>query len=214
MQLSELSARSGVSVSTIKYYLREGLLPPGDKTGERRALYGEPHVARLRLLRVLREVGAVPVADLKGIVAAVDDRSRSVHQMFGAAFDALTKTPDQEPDSASRARADDLVEEAGWTSVRSDSPERDRLAYLLHVVTDLGAHLGPQEWRSYLDLVDLLAAFEVNRLHPDDPAADRDTLLRRMVVGQVVFGEFVLSLRRLAHAHHSALRASDGPVQQ
>lgn len=214
MQLSELSARSGVSVSTIKYYLREGLLPPGAKTGERRALYGEPHVARLRLLRVLREVGAVPVADLKGIVAAVDDRSRSVHQMFGAAFDALTKTPDEEPDSTSRVHADRLVEAAGWTSVRPDSPERDRLAYLLQVVTDLGAHLDPQEWARYLDLVDLLGDFEVNRLHPDDPGANRDTLLRRMVVGQVVFGELVLSLRRLAHAHHSALRASGGPVQQ
>ncbi|MDA2892885.1 MerR family transcriptional regulator [Mycolicibacterium sp. BiH015] len=208
MQLSELSEQSGVTVSTIKYYLREGLLPPGEKRGERRADYGKKHVARLRLLRVLREVGDVSVADLKGIVAAIDDRSRSVHQMFGAAFDALTKSPDRVADASSRNRADQLVEEAGWVAVRSDSPERERLAYLLHAVSDLGAHLEPQEWRRYLDLVDSLAAFEVNRLHPDDPAADRDVLLRRMVVGQVVFGELVLSLRRLAHEHHSAQRAS------
>lgn len=30
MRLSELSERSGVKTATIKYYLREGLLPPVD----------------------------------------------------------------------------------------------------------------------------------------------------------------------------------------
>ena len=29
MRLAELSERSGVPTATIKYYLREGLLPPG-----------------------------------------------------------------------------------------------------------------------------------------------------------------------------------------
>jgi DNA-binding transcriptional MerR regulator len=29
MRMSDLSRSSGVSVTTIKYYLREGLLPPG-----------------------------------------------------------------------------------------------------------------------------------------------------------------------------------------
>lgn len=30
MRLSELSTTTGVSVASLKYYLREGLLPPGD----------------------------------------------------------------------------------------------------------------------------------------------------------------------------------------
>ena len=36
MLMAELSRRSGVPVATIKYYLREGLLPPGE------AISGDP----------------------------------------------------------------------------------------------------------------------------------------------------------------------------
>ena len=33
MRIAELSTRSGTSIPTIKYYLREGLLPAGTATG-------------------------------------------------------------------------------------------------------------------------------------------------------------------------------------
>ncbi|WP_346281659.1 MerR family DNA-binding transcriptional regulator, partial [Pseudonocardia sp.] len=32
MRMAELSARTGVPIPTIKFYLREGLLPPGERT--------------------------------------------------------------------------------------------------------------------------------------------------------------------------------------
>ncbi len=41
MRVAELSRRSGVSVASIKYYLREGLLPPGELTSPNQAHYGE-----------------------------------------------------------------------------------------------------------------------------------------------------------------------------
>jgi DNA-binding transcriptional MerR regulator len=44
MRISELSARSGISVPTIKFYLREGLLPPGSPRAVNQADYGEPHL--------------------------------------------------------------------------------------------------------------------------------------------------------------------------
>jgi len=50
-----------VSTATIKYYLREGLLRPGEAVGATQASYDEGHVERLRLIRVLREVGDIPV---------------------------------------------------------------------------------------------------------------------------------------------------------
>ncbi len=49
MQVSQLSTASGVSVATIKYYLREGLLHPGPKLTERLAEYDESHLRRLGL---------------------------------------------------------------------------------------------------------------------------------------------------------------------
>ncbi|MYU47619.1 MerR family transcriptional regulator, partial [Streptomyces sp. SID7803] len=51
MRLSELSERSGIATATIKYYLREGLLPPGERLSATQAEYDESHLRRLRLVR-------------------------------------------------------------------------------------------------------------------------------------------------------------------
>ena len=51
MRISELARESGTSVATIKYYLREGLLAPGERVNAREASYGQGHVKRLRLVR-------------------------------------------------------------------------------------------------------------------------------------------------------------------
>jgi DNA-binding transcriptional MerR regulator len=208
VKISELAERSGVTVATIKYYLREGLLPPGHKMGERRAEYDDHHVARLRLLRVLREVGAVPVADLKQIIDAVQDESLSMHQTYGAAYDALARQSDAGSGQMC-ALAERVVHEAGWTHVRPDSPALHQLADLLQVLNDFGSPFDLPNAATYLGLIDSIAAYEVGRLGTADVIEDRDAVVQHMVVGQVVFGQLLLSLRRLGHEHHSALRYGD-----
>jgi DNA-binding transcriptional MerR regulator len=200
---------TGVSIATIKYYLREGLLPPGAKVNPRLAEYDASHVRRLRLLRVLRDVGAVPVEDLKSVVDATADRNTAVHQVFGAACDALSGPARSDGvGPASREVADLLVARAGWTDVRPDAPGRDRLAEVLDVVLGLGGQLSAEGAGTYLGLVDAIAAFEIDRV---DAEADREAMMEQMVIGQVVFGELLLSLRRLAHEHHSARRFGSAP---
>ncbi|MFI8354714.1 MerR family transcriptional regulator [Streptomyces cyaneofuscatus] len=51
MRLAELSERSGVPTATVKYYLREGLLPAGRRVSATQAEYDEGHLRRLRLVR-------------------------------------------------------------------------------------------------------------------------------------------------------------------
>jgi DNA-binding transcriptional MerR regulator len=69
----ELSRRSGVPRSTIKFYLREGLLAPGEASAPKQARYGEAHLERLRLIRALREVARLPL-DVIGRVTRELDR--------------------------------------------------------------------------------------------------------------------------------------------
>lgn len=210
MRISELAEQSGVTVATIKYYVREGLLPPGSKVGERRAEYGDRHVARLRLLRVLREVGDIPVADLREIVAAVENESLSMHQTYEAAYDALARTSGA-VSAEMRVLAQQVVQQAGWTHVRPDSPALDHLAGLLRVIVDLGAMFDMNHAATYLGLIDALAAYEVSRLVATESAEDRDAVVQYMVVGEVVGGQLLLSLRRIGHEHHSALRFLEKP---
>ena len=42
MRIGELSRATEVPVPTIKYYLREGLLPHGELSSPNQASYGEP----------------------------------------------------------------------------------------------------------------------------------------------------------------------------
>ena len=100
MQISQLSKESGVPVATIKYYLREGLLHPGQKLTERLAEYDQSHLRRLGLIRVLRELGDVPVDRLRALVVVAEGGAGTVHEMFAAASEALAPHP-----GAGRARA-------------------------------------------------------------------------------------------------------------
>ena len=59
MRISELSRHSGVPVSTIKFYIREGLLPSGVRSQRNQASYDEAHLRRLDLIRSLQEAGGL-----------------------------------------------------------------------------------------------------------------------------------------------------------
>jgi len=56
MRVEHLSARSGVSVDTVRYYQSKGLLDPPRREG-RIAWYDEAHLARLARIRALQERG-------------------------------------------------------------------------------------------------------------------------------------------------------------
>ena len=72
MRIGELSKAPDVPVPTIKYYLREGLLPAGELSSPNQASYGDAHVRRLRLIRALIELAQVPVATVKEILESLD----------------------------------------------------------------------------------------------------------------------------------------------
>lgn len=208
MRMSELAQTTGVPVATIKYYLREGLLPPGEKVTPRLTEYDQRHVRRLGLLRILREVGQIPVEGLAALVSAADERA-TVHEVFAAAVDTMWPAPPPggELRAAMRPLADRLIEQAGWSGVRAESPERDRLAAALEVVARYDTHpRDPAELTPYLRFADEIARHEIAHLDDDK---DRVGLLEEMVVGQVVFGQVLAILRRLAEEHHSKERFGD-----
>ena len=61
IRIGEVARRAGVPVSTIKYYLREGLLPDPISKGRNTAWYSEETVERVLLSRELQEKAFVPL---------------------------------------------------------------------------------------------------------------------------------------------------------
>jgi DNA-binding transcriptional MerR regulator len=78
-RIDDLAQRTGVTVDTIRYYAREGLLPPPTRSG-RHKLYGPEHVERLTRIRELQDrrfslaaIRAILDADRPGIVDLFGD---------------------------------------------------------------------------------------------------------------------------------------------
>src|SRR6476659_9417694 len=104
MRISELSARSGVSVATLKYYLREGLLHAGLATSATTATYDESHLERVRLIRALIDSGGLSVAAARRVTDALDTPPPARHDLLGVAHGALSGGPIS-PEAGSAATA-------------------------------------------------------------------------------------------------------------
>lgn len=70
MRMQELAERSGLPRTTIHHYIREDLLPPGQKTAPNAAQYDETHLERLRLITRLRgeQFGELSIAEVREVL--------------------------------------------------------------------------------------------------------------------------------------------------
>jgi len=119
VRISELARRGGVPLATVKFYLREGLLPAGTAKSATQAQYGEEHVARLGLVRALLSTGGLSIATARAVLAAVDDPAITVHEALGAAHTAIAADGDEDPPDLTEAR--EHLRRWGWR-VHEDSP--------------------------------------------------------------------------------------------
>jgi DNA-binding transcriptional MerR regulator len=203
LRIGELSRKTGVPVPTIKYYVREGLLPAGELTSRNQASYDETHERRLRLIRALLDVGGMKVAEIADVLAAVDDPERPLHKVLGAAADRMGGTADGHdgPEAAAaRTTVTGLISRRGWHTHESNPAATD-LARALAALTRLGHGNFSELLETYAE-----AAEQVARA--DLAYVDRRVAVEDMVEGVVigtVLGEAVFSaLRRLAHVDASA----------
>ena len=207
LRISELSRASGVPIPTIKFYLREGLLPAGRLINQNQALYSEDHARRLRLIRALVEVGGLPLATVRRILHAVDDPDLPIHEALGVAQRALSPDLGAQGGPAvdeARVEVDRFLEEQGW-QVAPDSPGRQELALALSTLRRLRwPDADTRLFTRYAKAADRLASVEVSRTTP--PGSTRTETMERVVIGTVVFGAVFSALRRLSHERHSAAR--------
>jgi DNA-binding transcriptional MerR regulator len=209
MKIAELSARSATTIASIKFYLREGLLPAGAVTGRNQADYGEEHVRRLRLIRALIDVGGLSVSDARGVLAVVDDQTTPPHQLLGAASYGLYRSTRRNPADpvwqAAREEVLDLVQARGWY-VEPTSPGIDQAADAIAAFRALGQDDMLTMLPEYAEVAQRIAATEVGLvLARTGPAA----MVEGVVTGTVIGEALLNALRRLAQQDASARRLVD-----
>ncbi|KRE39009.1 transcriptional regulator [Janibacter sp. Soil728] len=200
MKISELSTATDVPVATLKYYLREDLLPAGEQLSRTSAAYGEEHVERVRLIRALTSVGGLSVATTRRVLEVITQPGAGRVDVLGAAQrallgeDAVVVPPcvDREvPPSRARSWLTDM----GW-QVHPLDPVIDDLDAAWDACEAAGLGLDEERMTAYADGVLRIARADVDSV-PQDPAA----AVRQVVLGTVLVDPVLAPLRRLAQQH-------------
>ncbi|MGW0229880.1 MerR family transcriptional regulator [Actinopolymorpha singaporensis] len=220
MRMAELSRVSGVPVATIKYYLREGLLPAGHLTPPNQASYDQSHVRRLTLIRALTDVGGMSIATTRAVLSVIDDPDRTVRQKLGATIGSLgdlqagagaDKTDRADRTGEEHVQAaktvDDLLERRGWRIERT-SPARTAAADVLTRLDRLGQHRAIAALDRYAEAAEVAAETDLDVVTGIE---DEDELVETALVGTVLGDALLAALRRLAQEHVSGNRYRTPP---
>ncbi|GGZ03558.1 MerR family transcriptional regulator [Streptomyces poonensis] len=219
MKISELSRRSGVSIPTIKYYLRDGLLPQGQATAANQADYSEEHLRRLRLIRTLIGVRRLSVSAVKEILSAITEEG-DLHQIFGIVIEArpakLQDKQKQEEAAAQREEspgvtdAHKLISKMGW-DVSPSTAALYALGDVLDALNDLDSDIDWQSLLPYARLADRISELDVEKMHGTSGLLE---LAERAVLVSVLLEPALLALRKLAQEDKSARLFSDSPDEK
>ncbi|WP_213815727.1 MerR family transcriptional regulator [Glaciihabitans sp. dw_435] len=231
MRISELSAKSGLPVPSIKFYLREGLLAAGDRTSPNQASYGDEHVERLRLVRALLEVGGLSVASARDVIAAIDDKNMPLDWTFGIAQHAIAgglsipesdivgepQTDENGAPQFSRATATSasaginrvvgLIDAEGW-SVSQDNPGIAMAGHVIDAYISLGRESLTATAADYARAAEIVAEADLDAV---EASGDRSDMAEVVVVGTVLGDTFFAGLRRIAQENVSHRRYHGAP---
>ncbi len=214
MRMSELSTATGVTVPTLKFYLREQLLHAGERTSPNQAQYDATHVERVRLVRALLEVGGLSVAQAARVIGALDS-DLPLSSVFGVAQRAVSipasiadadadAVADAQPGpTAGQTRIAALCESRKW-QVYPNNPGLPLAARVLDTYAALGLdHISDTVLDGYAQAADLVAAADLAAVG----AAGEPAAMTRTVATGTVLGDALLAgLRRIAQEAESFRR--------
>ncbi|MFJ2029405.1 MerR family transcriptional regulator [Streptosporangium sp. NPDC087985] len=208
--MAELSRATGVSVPMIKYYLREGLLPGGERTSPNQARYGQEHVRRIQLVRAMADYAGLSIADIRTLLEHLDNPGRGLHDQLGAAQKAVT--PRREPgegeqwETAAR-QAGELIARHGWVQ-NPDSPAMRTVTGVLLTFAGLGYDGVLARLDEYAEAAARIAEADLAAV-AERP--DPEKMVELVVVGTSLGDALIASLRRIAQSNASARLFLDAP---
>lgn len=203
MRISELEKITGVPLSAVKYYQREGLLPDGEKTAPNQTSYNDTHVQRIRLIRALIGVGGLSIAAVKKIIETLDAAPNEVpsnaqlHDFFTVTEQEIADKQRAEPEPSQKSR--ELVLKAaraqGWI-FSPDNPGITVAARALDGLLSTGLEIPEDYLLAYAHSAQIAAEADLQELSTL-PSPEQQAEL--MVIGGILGDPFFAGFRRLAH---------------
>lgn len=211
MRVGELSKRSGVPVPTIKYYLREGLLPAGVLTSPNQAHYDDEHLRRLRLVRALVDVGGLSIAAVRDVLVAIDTRDDSLHNKLGAVQEAISQPGSAELDPLAVKDVQEFFGRHGEDECYDVT--QSNVTHMLAAALSAARSVGHDHFREvldrYLEGAKIIAQADLDYIVRQSSS---DDVIEAMVVGTLIGDTVLKAVRRLAHAQVSRDVFGDRPT--
>jgi len=210
VRMAELSEASGVPIPTIRYYVREGLMPPGEHTSPNQARYDDTHVRRLKLVRALLEIGGLSVAEVRNVAQAIDSQASTL-DILDVAHTSLI-TPKSDVDDETRKWALTMLQQAAkqvdWV-IEPDDKSTESIIGLLCTLQAIGHGGLLDELEGYVRLVAQVAQLDIAALRNLKTA---ESIVESAVVGTVLGDALLSSLRKLGQQNESKkLYGADDP---
>jgi len=200
MRLAELSARSGVPATTIKYYLRVGLLHSGERQSSTWSAYDDSHLRRIALIRALIDVAGLPLDAVHRVLEVATNETVPLHQALGTAQWLLSPDTAAEPTDKSCDRVSALLGRRSW-QLASDSPHRRVLAAALDRLDHLAFPVPDALLDQYAEALSRFTPAEVEHITTE---TDRATVIEHLVIGTLLYEPLLTTMRRMAHESESA----------
>ncbi|MGF2949195.1 MerR family transcriptional regulator [Microbacterium alcoholitolerans] len=211
MKLSELAAHSGVSTTTLKHWMRVGIMPAGRLKNATTAVYEQRHVDRARLIVVMRDVYGASTATIRTLTDLIDTEGASPLEIMNACQAFALGTPaDLAADPAYvqyRERSHELMRRRDWRGYPG-AAERG-LAHALSQAAEVGLDYDVETLMEYADALEPFAARNVAALGPD---GSPDVVARRMLLAVNARASQLVAVSSLAHAAASIRAAIERGV--
>lgn len=208
MRVSELVERSGVPLASIKYYLREGLLMPGEASSATQASYGEEHLRRLALIRALTDVAGLSISRAAEVIRLIERPDDDLFATLGAAIGALPpydeSVDEADPRDYPLARA--ALERLGQV-YDPEYPAVAQLERALAAAAATGHPVDAERLQLYGRHVRAIAEYDVAEL----PAGSAQQTIESAVLGTALYEPVIAALRRLAHQDIALHRFAGDP---
>jgi DNA-binding transcriptional MerR regulator len=127
-KMADVCRLTGMPRQAIHFYIHEGLVPPGRKTGRNNARYGDAHVERIRIVRQLQNERFMPLKAIRAVLDGRDDEFTPEQRGFLVDVKRrLTSTLARPRDKQRRVDARALLARHGLDSRDLDDLVRSRL---------------------------------------------------------------------------------------
>src|ERR1700754_1744982 len=206
MRISELSRQTGVPVATIKFYLRERLLPPGELTGRNQAQYDERHRRRLRLIRTFTNIGQLDLSSVRELLGVIENERATARDVFDHVNRVLLPRDPAEDDANETRKAHEevirFIGDLGWR-IADDAPALNILVQVLAAMRRLDCDYGIDVFLPYARAAEEMAVAELAVESADNRAHRAAAVARAGLLDAASAAP-----RRLAQEHHVVLRFS------